>query len=46
MVNFTDADIKQKARVVVIGNSIKNDLFGNSKAVGEQIQIKRPKNLK
>lgn len=37
---YTDADIEQKARVVVIGSTIKNELFGNSRAVGEQIQIK------
>lgn len=40
---FTQADIDQKARVVIIGDSIKNDVFGNTRAVGEQIQIKNRK---
>lgn len=37
---FTNTDINQQARVAVIGEHIKNDIFGNSNAVGEQIQIK------
>jgi len=37
---FTNADIDQQARVAVIGQSIKEDIFGNANALGEQIQIK------
>lgn len=37
---FDESDIEQRARVAVIGSDIKRDLFGNSRAVGEQIQIK------
>jgi putative ABC transport system permease protein len=37
---FTDEDIKQKARVAVIGSEVKEDLFGEKKAIGEKIKIK------
>lgn len=37
---FSESDITQQARVVLIGESIKNDIFGNGKALGEFIQIK------
>lgn len=37
---YTDNDIQQNARVAMIGAEIKNDLFGNSRAIGEQIQIR------
>jgi len=37
---FTEEDVKQKARVVVLGLTIKEDLFGLSDAVGETIRIK------
>lgn len=37
---YGDDDIEQKARVAVIGESVKEDLFGNSSAIGKQIQIK------
>lgn len=37
---YTDADIEQKARVALLGSDIKEDLFGNGNAIGEQIQIK------
>jgi len=36
---YNDDDIDQQARVVVIGSDIKADIFGNGRAVGEQIQI-------
>lgn len=37
---FTEEDIEQNARVALIGNTIKDDIFGNGDAVGKQIQIK------
>ncbi|OGH58937.1 MAG: hypothetical protein A2725_04290 [Candidatus Magasanikbacteria bacterium RIFCSPHIGHO2_01_FULL_33_34] len=37
---FTDADIKQKANVVIIGAKVKKELFGDSDAVGKNIKIK------
>jgi putative ABC transport system permease protein len=37
---FTDDDVGQKARVVVLGSEVKNDLFGDSNAVGEIVKIK------
>src|SRR5690606_5103326 len=37
---FTEDDLEQKARVVVIGANIKEDLFGLSEAIGENIRIK------
>lgn len=37
---YTDDDIEQKARVALIGSDVKQDVFGNGNAVGEQIQIK------
>jgi len=37
---FNDEDIKQKAKVAVIGSEIKNDLFGDKNAIGEKIKIK------
>jgi putative ABC transport system permease protein len=37
---FTEEDVKQKARVVVLGADIKEDLFGLSDAVGQNIRIK------
>jgi putative ABC transport system permease protein len=37
---FTDSDIQQKARVVVIGHNVKQELFGASDAVGESILIR------
>ena len=36
---YTQDDIDSRARVVVIGSDIKTDIFGNGRAVGEQIQI-------
>ncbi len=37
---FNADDVRQKARVVVIGSKIKEDLFGPSDAVGKTIRIK------
>ncbi len=37
---YTDDDIDQKARVAVIGQTVKEKLFGNAEAVGQQIKIK------
>ncbi len=36
---FTDAEDKSLARVVVLGSSLKNKLFGEDKAIGKQIKI-------
>jgi putative ABC transport system permease protein len=37
---FTDTDVKQMARVAVIGSEVKKELFGESDAIGEKIRIK------
>ncbi|MBX4198512.1 ABC transporter permease [Candidatus Parcubacteria bacterium] len=37
---FTDDDVKQKARVVILGTKVKENLFGLSDAVGKTIRIK------
>lgn len=37
---FTEDDIKNRADVVVIGSKVKEELFGQSQAVGEKIKIK------
>jgi putative ABC transport system permease protein len=37
---FTEAEIKQMARVVVIGSEVKKELFGESEALGKKIRIK------
>jgi putative ABC transport system permease protein len=37
---FTEDDVRQKARVVVLGFKIKEKLFGLSDAVGETIRVK------
>lgn len=39
-VMFGDTEIKQNARVVVIGSEIKDDFFGFGEAVGKKIKIK------
>jgi len=39
-VMFTDVDINSNARVAIIGNTVKNELFGPSDAVGERINIR------
>lgn len=40
---FTQEDIDQNARVAIVGDTIKEDLFGNGNALGEHIQIKDKK---
>ncbi len=42
-VMFTDSDVKQMAKVAVIGSNVKEELFGDSDAIGEKIQIKNLK---
>jgi putative ABC transport system permease protein len=37
---FTDTDVKQMARVAVIGSNVKDKLFGESDAIGQRIKIK------
>ena len=37
---FTEEDIRQRASLAVIGDKVKNDLFGASDALGERIKIK------
>lgn len=40
---YTNDDINQKARVAVIGATVKKDLFGNTDPLGQQIKIKDKK---
>ncbi len=40
---FTDDDVRQRAKVVVIGSKVKEELFGESDALGEFITIKGQK---
>lgn len=40
---YTEDDISQKARVAVIGSTVREELFGNAEALGEQIKIKDKK---
>lgn len=42
---FSDEDIKQKATVAVIGSKVKEELFGSSAALGQNIKI-RNKNFR
>jgi len=37
---FLNEDVKSKASVVVLGDKVKTELFGNDQAVGEKIRIK------
>ncbi len=37
---FTADDVKQKARVIVLGSKVKEDLFGLSDALGKSVRIK------
>ncbi|MCR4285880.1 MAG: ABC transporter permease [Candidatus Kaiserbacteria bacterium] len=37
---YTREDIEQQARVIVIGDTLKTDIFGHERAVGEFVQIK------
>jgi len=36
---FTDADVKAKAKVVVLGDSVRETLFGSLQAVGKHVKI-------
>ena len=40
---FTESDTKQRANVAVIGQKVKNELFGESDAIGKSIKIKDSK---
>ena len=37
---YDDEDVETRARVVVLGNKVKEELFGNDFAVGEKVKIK------
>jgi putative ABC transport system permease protein len=37
---FTEEDVRGRTSVVVIGTKVKNELFGDSEALGEKIKIK------
>ena len=37
---FTEDDIRQRAPVVILGATVKQDLFGDSDAVGKKVKIK------
>jgi putative ABC transport system permease protein len=37
---FTDVDIQSRARVVIIGSKVKEELFGSSDALGERVTIR------
>lgn len=37
---FTEEDIRQRAKVAVIGSRVKDELFGESNAVGETVKLK------
>lgn len=37
---FTDIDVQSRSRVAMIGNKVREELFGSSDAVGERIMIK------
>lgn len=40
---FSDEDIRQRAKVAIIGSKVKTELFGDSDAVGEYVTIKSQK---
>jgi len=42
-VPFTEDDIESKRRVVLIGQTVKNELFGDQEALGKTIKIKNRK---
>jgi len=42
---FTETDIRQKAKVALIGQKVKEELFGNGEAIGKNIKI-RGKNFR
>lgn len=37
---FTEDDIKQRAKVAIIGSEVKNELFGSSDAVGQSFKLR------
>ncbi|MFZ2303632.1 MAG: ABC transporter permease [Minisyncoccia bacterium] len=37
---FTDEDVRARAKYVVIGNKVKNELFGANEAIGQVIKMK------
>jgi len=37
---FTEDDVRQKSRVIILGSEVKEDLFGLSDAVGQSVRIK------
>lgn len=37
---FSDYDVRQKTSVVLIGHTLKEDLFGDARAVGEKVAVK------
>ncbi|MES2437380.1 MAG: ABC transporter permease [Patescibacteria group bacterium] len=37
---FTEDDVKQKARIVILGSKVKENLFGQSDAMGKTIRVK------
>lgn len=37
---FTESDVSQRARVAVLGAKVKDDLFGLSEAIGQDVRIK------
>ena len=39
-VSFTDDDIKQRAKVAVLGYKVKQELFGDSNAIGKLVKIR------
>lgn len=41
--SFTDDDVRQRAKVAIIGSDVKEELFGASDAIGESITIKGQK---
>lgn len=40
---FTEADIRQRARVAVIGQKVKDELFGDGEGLGQSITLKNQK---
>lgn len=37
---YTETDIKQKEKVIVLGETLRKDIFGNEQAIGKHVQIK------
>ncbi|MFH1354494.1 MAG: ABC transporter permease [bacterium] len=38
--NFTDEDVKQRAKVAVLGHRVKQELFGDSEAINKTVKIR------